>query len=180
MESKTLNLYFSQSKHIKSWNVFTLLLPSDSVCTSMTRSPLSIWYYVCVQNRTSHWYRRNIPSPSISQGWEGLMQHPFKLHLLSLLGIIFSIIAIWYLSFCAWTRSVWSISAFMACGLDFSSSFTPPPLPPLFSYPVVQRGQVNEGRHDDRWPLQSEGLYINTKQLRFSCTPKHRCIHPLT
>ncbi len=84
--------------------------------------------------------------------------------------IIFPIIAIWCLSFCAWTQSLWSMSAFVARGLDFSSSFTPPPLPPLFSYPVVQRGQVNGGRHDDRWPLQSEGLYINTKQLRFSCT----------
>lgn len=55
----------------------------------------------------------------------------------------------------------------MACHLDFDASFTP-----LFSYPVVQRGQVKGGRHDDRWPLQSDGLYINNKQLRFSCTRK--------
>lgn len=91
--------------------------------------------------------------------------------------IICSIIGIWCLSFCAWTRSMWSISVFMACGLDFSSSFTPSPLPPLLSYPVVQRGQVNGGRHDDRWPLQSEGLYINTKQLRFSCTHTNTGVH---
>ena len=78
---------------------------------------------------------------------------------------------------CAWTKPVWPVAASVAHSLDFSSSFTPPPLPPLFSYPVVQRGQVNGGRHDDRWLVQSEGLIINTKQLTFSCTHTNTGVH---
>lgn len=52
-------------------------------------------------------------------------------------------------------------------GLCFGLSYppSPPPLSPLLSSPVVRRGQVNGGTYDDRWPLQAEGLSVNTKQL---------------
>lgn len=148
------------------------------VCSSVTQSSLSVYCYVYTLKKISHWRERTLPSPSLWQGWVGLMQHPFRLHHLTHSELFYQC-QLWDTSLCTKIRSLSSVSTFSAAGLDISSSFTPPPLPLLSSYPVVQRGQVHGGRHDDRWLYSLRGLYINAKELRFSYTHKHRCTLPL-